>query len=503
MNSNVKLSWAGFSAKSTQTLRDILQEKDFTDVTLAAEDGAQISAHQVILSSGSDFFKRILRMSKIDQQRPFLFLSGLKGSLVAALVDFIYLGECSVNEEDLDQFVKTGKEFGLQGIEEVALEGGYDEEDEETIEKENNVEKTLSPSLLEIDDEMLPEEHPFKLDLETLSDDGTFPVDVIDMLEDHLGDVHENNQSSEIQANEKLPTENPTATVENQEESTYGDILEANPQDEVMAPCDLLDAVSDEDSDDDGAVINPSWNLDTMTGILPSEIVSDDLPENLDELTTQTKAVESYHVQRNSESDELLDLKIDDLLKDVEENIDVANTGQRIGKALNTDLVHATNTPSQGLVSIRSLKVDVKNMHLVDHKEEFLYRVKVGKSGRELNAKEIEFVSLQHERNNILHADERGEAGEKRLVAIRKRLYRLYPMDIFFEVPFLKSVPKSPSERKRDSRNAMSVEARNIEKERNRIYKATPEQREITRLRLSGLREKRVKERKGREQIEL
>ena len=70
MNSNVKLSWAGFSTKSPQTLRDILQEKEYTDVTLATEDGTQILAHQVILSSGSVFFKRILSMSNIHQQRP-------------------------------------------------------------------------------------------------------------------------------------------------------------------------------------------------------------------------------------------------------------------------------------------------------------------------------------------------------------------------------------------------------------------------------------------------
>ena len=132
MNSNVKLSWAGFSTKSPQTLRDILEEKEHTDVTLATEDGTQIQAHQVILSSGSVFFKRILKMTNMHQQRPLLFLGGLEGSLVAALVDFIYLGECSVNEVDLDQFVKSGKEFGLRGIEEVALEDVYDEgEDEE------------------------------------------------------------------------------------------------------------------------------------------------------------------------------------------------------------------------------------------------------------------------------------------------------------------------------------------------------------------------------------
>ena len=111
MNSNVKLSWAGFSAKSPQTLKNIWQEKEHTDVTLATEDGTQILAHQVILNSGSGFFKRIFKMSKIHQQKPLLFLSGLEGSLVAALVDFIYLGECSVNEEDLDQFVKSGTQF--------------------------------------------------------------------------------------------------------------------------------------------------------------------------------------------------------------------------------------------------------------------------------------------------------------------------------------------------------------------------------------------------------
>ena len=61
------------------------------------------------------------------RERPRLLLSGLKGSLVTSLVEFIYLGECSVLEEDLDQFFKTGADFGVQGIDEVTLEDGYDE----------------------------------------------------------------------------------------------------------------------------------------------------------------------------------------------------------------------------------------------------------------------------------------------------------------------------------------------------------------------------------------
>ena len=135
MNSNVKLSWAGFSARSSQTLREIWKDKDFTDVTLVTEDGTHILAHQVILSAGSDLLKRscfMLLKSTLQtnknqgQERPPLFLSGLKGSLVTSLVEFIYLGECSVLEEDLDQFFKTGADFGVQGIGEVTLEDGYD-----------------------------------------------------------------------------------------------------------------------------------------------------------------------------------------------------------------------------------------------------------------------------------------------------------------------------------------------------------------------------------------
>ena len=128
MNSNVKLSWAGFSARSSQTLREIWKDKDFTDVTLVTEDGTQILAHQVILSAGSDLLKRsgfmllknTLQTNKNQgEERPPLFLSGLKGSLVTSLVEFIYLGECSVSEEDLDQFFKTGTDLGVQGIDET------------------------------------------------------------------------------------------------------------------------------------------------------------------------------------------------------------------------------------------------------------------------------------------------------------------------------------------------------------------------------------------------
>ena len=310
MNSNVKLSWTGFSAKSPQTLKNISDEKEFTDVTLATDDGTQILAHQIILSSGSAFFKRILMMNKNHHQRPFLFLSGLKGSLVAALVNFVYLGECSVNEEDLDEFVKTGKEFGLQGIEEVTLEDDYGED-----EGGGKTEETLSPSLLEtVRDDMLAKEYlKLEVDFETLSDDA-FDINELDISKEHITESDGKNQSCDAQENS--PTE---------------------------------------------AVINPFWNLGKMTGILPSEIVSDDLEEKLAGESTSKAA--THLLQRRNVSDEILDLEVGNLLR---KNVDVSKTGSGKGKS-------EDEKPKEKIVSVnntnRPVKVDVQRLHLVDHNE--------------------------------------------------------------------------------------------------------------------------------------
>ena len=310
MNSNVKLSWTGFSAKIPQTLKNISDEKEFTDVTLATDDGTQILAHQIILSSGSAFFKRILMMNKNHHQRPFLFLSGLKGSLVAALVNFVYLGECSVNEEDLDEFVKTGKEFGLQGIEEVTLEDDYGED-----EGGGKTEETLSPSLLETarDDILTKEYLKLEVDFETLSDDA-FDINELDISEEHITESDGKNQSCDAQENP--PTE---------------------------------------------AVINPFWNLGKMTGILPSEIVSDDLEENLAGESTSKAA--RHLLQRRNVSDEILDLEVGNLLR---KNVDVSKTGSGKGKS-------EDENPKEKIVSVnntnRQAKVDVQRLHLVDHNE--------------------------------------------------------------------------------------------------------------------------------------
>ena len=45
----------------SSTFGDLREDKKFTDVTMACEDGQQVKAHKVVLNASSPFFLNILR----------------------------------------------------------------------------------------------------------------------------------------------------------------------------------------------------------------------------------------------------------------------------------------------------------------------------------------------------------------------------------------------------------------------------------------------------------
>ena len=45
------LKWNDFQETISSSFKDLRQDKDFADVTLACEDGHQVTAHKVVLSS--------------------------------------------------------------------------------------------------------------------------------------------------------------------------------------------------------------------------------------------------------------------------------------------------------------------------------------------------------------------------------------------------------------------------------------------------------------------
>eukprot|EP00091_Calanus_sinicus_P016476 TRINITY_DN35856_c0_g1_i1.p1 TRINITY_DN35856_c0_g1~~TRINITY_DN35856_c0_g1_i1.p1 ORF type:complete len:104 (-),score=12.32 TRINITY_DN35856_c0_g1_i1:142-453(-) len=95
------LRWNNFKSSISESFQNLREEKDFFDVTLACEDD-QIQAHKVILSACSPFFRNILRRN--PHQHPLLYLKEVKYKELLAVVNFMYLGEVSVAQDELNFF---------------------------------------------------------------------------------------------------------------------------------------------------------------------------------------------------------------------------------------------------------------------------------------------------------------------------------------------------------------------------------------------------------------
>ena len=87
----------------------------FTDVTLVSNDERYIKAHKAVLSLNSPFFKSILTRHP-PHSHPLIYLDSVSYEDLTNLINFIYLVETKVIHDDLNNFLKIGQKFKLQGM---------------------------------------------------------------------------------------------------------------------------------------------------------------------------------------------------------------------------------------------------------------------------------------------------------------------------------------------------------------------------------------------------
>ncbi|XP_023340319.1 zinc finger and BTB domain-containing protein 14 isoform X9 [Eurytemora carolleeae] len=107
------LRWNDFESNISVAFRELREEKDFFDVTLACDD-SQLQAHKVILSACSPFFRNILR--KNPHQHPLLYLKGVKYKELVSVLNFMYMGEVNVAQEELNSFLSVAEELRVKGL---------------------------------------------------------------------------------------------------------------------------------------------------------------------------------------------------------------------------------------------------------------------------------------------------------------------------------------------------------------------------------------------------
>ena len=64
MPENLFLQWKDFKENVNSAFGRLRNDREFTDVTLASEDGQQMEAHKVILAASSPFFEEILEKNR-------------------------------------------------------------------------------------------------------------------------------------------------------------------------------------------------------------------------------------------------------------------------------------------------------------------------------------------------------------------------------------------------------------------------------------------------------
>ena len=125
--------------------RHLLDDSDFTDVTLGSKDGLQVSAHRAVLCASSPFLRKLLVESL--QQNTFLYLNLVNHEMLKALVEFVYLGSCQVPRSRMEDLKALARQLGVRTLEEASERFEDDQFEENCFDSDNSASKETGEQL--------------------------------------------------------------------------------------------------------------------------------------------------------------------------------------------------------------------------------------------------------------------------------------------------------------------------------------------------------------------
>ncbi|XP_022820495.1 protein abrupt-like isoform X1 [Spodoptera litura] len=110
------LRWNDFHSSMVSSFRRLRDEEDFVDVTLACA-GATFTAHKVVLSACSPYFRRLLKANPC--QHPIVILRDVHDKDMESLLRFMYQGEVHIGQEQLKEFLRAAQLLQVRGLTDV------------------------------------------------------------------------------------------------------------------------------------------------------------------------------------------------------------------------------------------------------------------------------------------------------------------------------------------------------------------------------------------------
>ncbi|XP_076750754.1 uncharacterized protein LOC143423372 isoform X2 [Xylocopa sonorina] len=113
MSNQICLKWNSFLNNIATSFESLWEEEGLVDVTLAS-DGQCLTAHKVILSASSPFFKKVFQTNPC--QHPVIILQDVHFSELEALLIFIYKGEVNIEQKNLPALLKAAETLQIRGL---------------------------------------------------------------------------------------------------------------------------------------------------------------------------------------------------------------------------------------------------------------------------------------------------------------------------------------------------------------------------------------------------
>ena len=150
------LSEMGFQDNVKHTFGNLRKYEDFIDVSLACEDGQQSShvtavvGNKVVLAASGAFFQNILKNNK--KANLLIYLGRVKSEYLEAILDFLYVGEATVEKERLDEFLAAASELKIAGLmsQNTERDDNILEQSPKTSNSRDENSKTTIPSCLSV-----------------------------------------------------------------------------------------------------------------------------------------------------------------------------------------------------------------------------------------------------------------------------------------------------------------------------------------------------------------
>ena len=114
MSEKFCLKWNDFDSNVSKSFGLLRNEDYLHDVTLICDDNSQVSAHKLVLSACSEFFKAVFKNNK--HQNPLICLEGISARELQDILDYMYNGEANIYQEGLENFLLIAQRFKIMGL---------------------------------------------------------------------------------------------------------------------------------------------------------------------------------------------------------------------------------------------------------------------------------------------------------------------------------------------------------------------------------------------------